>query len=139
MMQRTFLVVAAMLAIAACAIEPTKPLDQQLAEAKNPTEHKEALLTACLSEAEWPSIKSKRTHAGSQIRHGSHDPSASEVRSMKALCTQMDAATDKKALADTCAEAVAVKVQKKREGGADHAARTQQICEQMTGLNLNGK
>ncbi|MBN8543656.1 MAG: hypothetical protein J0M34_05270 [Alphaproteobacteria bacterium] len=137
-MKHAFYMVALLVVITACTVEQPKSLDQQLA-AVTPAERKETLLNACLSEAEWPSLKSKRSHAGSQRKHGSHNSYASEVRDMKALCKQMDLANEKKALADKCEEQVILKREKERKGGAEHAVRTQQICEQMTGLKLRSK
>ena len=126
-----------MLLITACTIAPSKPLQQQLAEAASPSERKETLYAGCLKEAEWPRSSKKVYHGGGNTRHGSHSPYTSEVRQMKLLCNQINEATiSNEELTDSCAKQIATKRQIERKGNAEHIARVQFVCEEMTGQKL---
>lgn len=146
-MKKAIIISTALIVLSACASQPPKTLDQKLAETTSAADRKETLRLACLNEAEWPVRSTKNHFTG---RHASQrwqdqlrrNP---EVREMKSLCRQMDDLTTvdaeeklpPKALAKTCASMVTEKKGKERNGGIDHAARTQRICEEMTGISKN--
>ena len=145
-MKRTLLIATTMLALTACASQPTQTLDQKLAEVTTPADRKETLRLACLNEAEWPVRSTKNPYHG---RHASQRRQEQlqrnpEVREMKSLCRQMDDLTTVDAeeklplkdLAKACSTKVAAKKQKEGKGWVEHANRVEHICEKMTGQKL---
>jgi hypothetical protein len=142
-MKKPILIATTMLALAACASQPSKTLDQKLSET---TDRKETLRLACLNEAEWPVRSTKNHFTG---RHASYRRQEQlqrnpEVREMKSLCRQMDDLTTAdaeeklppKELASVCAEKVVTKKKKEGKGSPEHAVRIQHICEEMTGIKV---
>lgn len=144
-MKRTLLIAATILALAACASEPPKTLDQKLADATTTADRKETLRLACLNEAEWPaSLQKVRTTGRHGIQQRQKLKRAPEITEMKSLCRQMDDLTTSDAeeklppqeLASMCAAKVAAKKQKDGKGWAEHAARIKHICEEMAGQKI---
>ena len=138
---KTAIQLIAVLLLSACASTPPQTLDQKLS-GKTGEDRKETLRLACLNEAEWPIYNSSAyKHANSKVKQHIKQRYNAEVSEMKSLCRKMDDLADPKAeekmpaqdLADMCAEKVAAMTQKDKTGSADHAARTQHICEEMTG------
>lgn len=140
-MKKTILIATTMLALAACASEPSKTLNQKLSESTTPADRKETLRLACLNEAEWPASLQKTRATG---RHGVQQrqrlKNTPEIREMKSLCRQMDDLTTadaeeklpSKELAATCASKVTAKKQNEGDGWAEHAERIALICKEMT-------
>lgn len=142
-MKKWMILATAVLALSACASEPTKTLDQKLAEA--PADRKETLRLACLNEAEWPaSLQKVRTTGRHGLQQRQRLKRSPEITEMKTLCRQMDDLTTAdaeeklppKELAAACAAKVAEKKQKDGKGWAEHAGRIAHICEEMTGKKL---
>jgi len=144
-MKKSLIIVTTILALSACASQPTQTLDQKLAETSTPADRKETLRLACLNEAEWPASLQKVRTTG---RHGTQQRQrlkrTPEIREMKSLCRQMDDLTTADAeeklppkdLAASCAAKVDTKKAKEGKGWPEHAARIAHICEKMTGQKL---
>lgn len=141
-MKRTLLIATTLLVLGACALQPSKTLEQKLTEATAPKDRKETLRLACLNEAEWPASLQKIRTTG---RHGMQQRQrlkrAPEITEMKALCRQMDDLTTAdaeeklppKELAASCTAKVTAKEGK---GWPEHAQRIEKICEEMTGRKI---
>lgn len=134
-MNRKYLVMAGLLALSACASEPSQTLEQKL-QGKSADEKKEVLRLACLNEAEWPIYNSSGYRAAnprlkSQLKLRYNE----EVSTSKELCRKLEDATDpqtKKALAKEGQFLIAATLEKHGDAATDHAARTKQIYEKMT-------
>jgi uncharacterized lipoprotein YmbA len=144
-MKRTLLIATTLLALAACASEPSRTLDQKLADATTSADRKETLRLACLNEAEWPaSLKKVRTTGRHGMQQRQRLKRAPEIMEMKSLCRQMDDLTTADAeeklppqeLASKCADKVAAKKLKEGKGWPEHAQRIEKICEEMTGRKI---
>jgi hypothetical protein len=142
-MKKGIIIIAALMALSACASQSPITLDQKLAEATDAANRKETLRLACLNEAEWPVRSVKHNMTGrlgiyKRQRMLRQDP---EIREMKSLCRQMDGLTSAdaeeklptKELASACAAKVAAKKQKEGKGRAEHTDRIAHICKEMTG------
>lgn len=141
---KKILITAMVLTLGACASQPPQTLDQKLT-GKTGEDRKEILRLACLNEAEWPIYNSSYyQRANGKIKQSLKYRYNSEVSEMKALCRQMDDLTtadaekklSPKDLSGICEARVVVKKEKDRKGGAEHAARIQHICEEMTGQKI---
>ncbi len=88
-MKHTLLIASTMLALTACASEPSKTLDQKLAEARTVEDRKETLRLACLNEAEWSEDQNKKKHRFHRHHFNSYLNSTEETRRLKTLCREM--------------------------------------------------
>jgi hypothetical protein len=139
-MKHPALLLTLCLVAGACTPKPFQTLDQKLA-GKDAAERKKLLRVTCLDEAEWPQKSS--IPKGASIKQRAHNDHYldSRVEEMKHLCKRMDALGDPDAedkqdrgvLIRECADLVRQKQKETREGFAQHAARTQHICEEMLG------
>lgn len=138
-MKPTYLIMAGLFALSACASQPPQTLDQKLA-GKTGDDRKETLRLACLNEAEW-SIYNSLAYKRANGRVKSHIKMRynEEVSTSKALCRKMDEASDtqtKKELAQEGQKLISVTLEKHGEDAAEHVARTKQIYGEMTGQKL---
>ncbi len=136
---KKYLLLAGLVVLSACASEPPQTLEQKL-QGKSAEDQKEVLRLACLNEAEWPiynssGYRSANPRLKSQIKLRYNE----EVSTSKALCRKLEDATDaasKKALAQEGKTLIAATLQKHGNPAADHAARTKDIYEKMTGQKI---
>ena len=144
-MSKFALIAVTLIALSACASQPSKSLDQKLAEATDAADRKETLRLACMNEAEWPaSLQKVRTTGRRGIQQRQRLKRSPEITEMKTLCRQMDDLTTAdaeeklppKELATACAAKVAAKKQKEGKGWAEHADRIAHVCKEMTGQKL---
>ena len=125
--------------LSACASQPPQTLAQQL-QGKSVEDKKEILRLACLNEAEWPIYNSSGYHSAnprlkSHIRFSYNE----EVSTSKALCRKLHEVNDakkKRDLAKKGESLIATTLEKHGDAATDHAARTKQIYEYMTGQKI---
>lgn len=138
-MNKKRMVLAGMLILSACASQPPQTLNEKL-QGKSAEDQKEVLRLACLNEAEWPiynssDYRSANPRLKSQIKLRYNE----EVSASKALCRKLEDAADlqtKKALAKEGQSLIAATLEKHGDAAADHAARTKEIYEKLTGQKL---
>lgn len=135
-MKKITTILALALTVSACATnKPPLTLDEKL-QGKSGEERKEVLRLACLNEAEWPIYNSDKYKHGNdkqrmRLKHGYN----AEVSEMKSLCRKMNESVDddKASLFENCKQKIAAKSERHGDKAIDHAKRTLQICQEMTG------
>ena len=135
---RIFFLLAACLAITACAETPIPTLDlKEKLAGKSPDERQETLGLTCLDEAQKLNSKWKRAGRSTVLVS---DPHLNET---KALCLRMTVAylsSDTKkhvALAQQCKERISPALHSDNSTIIEHAHRMQEVCEEMTGQKLH--
>ncbi len=95
----------------------------------------QAHLQACYDEAQWPvTVSPAYVYGGARVREQQRNAYHPAVVAMTGLCHAMSqASTDKVALARDCGQTLARQLQVYGDKARDHAARTRDICQAMTG------